>query len=228
MISAIVMAALIGSSATPDFFFGHKSVGYGCGTHCAPKCAPVVYSCCGCSGSVYSCYGCAGCSGCYGCYGSYYSCMGCSGCYGSTYSMGCSGCYGCYGSGNGVIIDSTSSYSSVIKGGATYGAVEVAPATKGTTGKGGEVSTGIKARVIVELPQDAKLLVDNNETNGVGARREFSTPALQVGQNYFYELTAIVEVDGKPQTMTKKLVVRAGEEAVARFEAATVVAKVQE
>jgi hypothetical protein len=35
-------------------------------------------------------------------------------------------------------------------------------------------------------------------------------------------------VDGKPQTMTKKLVVRAGEEAVARFEAATVVAKVQE
>jgi len=145
--------------------------------------------------------------------------MGCSGCY---------GCYGCYGSGNGVIIDSTSSYSSVIKSGATKGAVEVAPATKGTTGKGGEVSTGIKARVIVELPQDAKLLVDNNETNGVGARREFSTPALQVGQNYFYELTAIVEVDGKPQTMTKKLVVRAGEEAVARFEAATVVAKVQE
>lgn len=219
MLSAIVMAAMIGSSATPDFFFCHKPVG--CYSGCAPVCAPVVYSCCGCYGSVYSCYGCAGCTGCYGCYGSYYSCYGCGGCYGSTYS--CFGCSGCYGGCGGVIIES-----SAIKGGTIKGTViESAPATKGTS-KGGEVSTGVKARVIVELPKDAKLLVDNNETNGNGTRREFSTPALQVGQNYFYELTAIVDVDGKPQTMTKKLVVRAGEESVARFEATTEVAKAQE
>ncbi len=215
MISAIVMAAMIGSSASPDFFFCSKA--YGCGAHCAPKCAPVVYSCCGCTGSVYSCYGCYGCSG---CYGSYYSCMGCSGCYGSYYScMGCSGCYGCMGSS--VIIES-----SVIKGGATKGAVETVPATKGTPAKG-QVSTGLKARVIVELPQDAKLVVDGTETLSSGARREFSTPVLEAGQNYFYELTAVVEIDGKPQTMTKKVVVRAGEESVARFEA-TGVAKAQE
>ncbi|MFM8934108.1 MAG: TIGR03000 domain-containing protein [Gemmataceae bacterium] len=206
MISAIVMAALIGSSSTPDFFFCSKA--YGCGAHCAPKCAPVVYSCCGCTGSVYSCYGCSGCTGCLGCYGSYYSCMGCS------------GCYGCMGSSSYII------ESSVIKGGATKGAVETVPATKGTPGKG-QVSTGLKARVIVELPQDAKLVVDGTETLSSGARREFSTPVLEAGQNYFYELTAVVEVDGKPQTMTKKVVVRAGEESVARYES-TGVAQAQE
>ncbi len=160
--------------------------------------------------------------GCSGCYGSYYSCMGCSGCYGSYSSYSCVGCYGCVGSGNGMIIES-----SMIKGGATKGSVETAPATKGTSGKGGEVSTGMKARVIVELPQDAKLIVDSTETSSTGARREFSTPVLQAGQNYYYELTAVVDVDGKPQTMTKKVVVRAGEESVARFEA-TGVAKAQE
>ena len=133
--------------------------------------------------------------------------------------MGCSGCYGCMGSS--VIIES-----SAIKGGATKGAVETGPATKGTPAKG-QVSTGLKARVIVELPQDAKLVVDGTETLSSGARREFSTPVLEAGQNYFYELTAVVEIDGKPQTMTKKVVVRAGEESVARFEA-TGVAKAQE
>ncbi len=222
MISAIVMAALIGSSSTPDFFFCGKA--YGCGAHCAPKCAPVVYSCCGCTGSVYSCYGCYGCSG---CYGSYYSCMGCSGCYGcyGGYSYSCSGCYGCMGSG--IIIDSSSTIKGSVIKGVESAPATAAPASKGTPGKGGEVSNGLKARVIVELPQDAKLVVDGTETQSTGARREFSTPVLEAGQNYFYELTAVVQVDGKPQTMTKKVVVRAGEESVARFES-TGVAKAQE
>ena len=41
MFSAILMAAMVGSTNVPDFFFCHKPCG-NCFSVCAPVCAPVV------------------------------------------------------------------------------------------------------------------------------------------------------------------------------------------
>ena len=48
-------------------------------------------------------------------------------------------------------------------------------------------------------------------------RRTFKTPALEVGEAYYYILTAEVVRDGAKQTQTKRIVVRAGETATAAF-----------
>jgi uncharacterized protein (TIGR03000 family) len=67
MYSVVVMMALSGTPAVPDF--GRCN---GC------------YGCYGCYGGCYGCYGGWGCHGCYGGWG-----WGCYGCWG--------GCYGCWG-----------------------------------------------------------------------------------------------------------------------------------
>ena len=95
-------------------------------------------------------------------------------------------------------------------------------------GAKGQVYNGTKAKVVVELPQGAMLFVDETLTTGISSLREFNTPNLLAGQNYYYELKAVIHVDGKPQTMTKKLIVRAGEECVARFESNSSVATAQD
>jgi uncharacterized protein (TIGR03000 family) len=73
------------------------------------------------------------------------------------------------------------------------------------------------ARLVVELPADAKLYVDDQLMQTNSARRVFNTPALQAGQTYFYILRAEVEIDGKPVTESKRVLVRAGEEVKATF-----------
>lgn len=84
-------------------------------------------------------------------------------------------------------------------GGAPYTAVAQAPAAaEGAT-------------LIVTLPENARLSVDDYKTNSMSGERVFSTPALKVGQDYHYTLTAEVERDGKVQTVTREVTVRAGE-----------------
>jgi uncharacterized protein (TIGR03000 family) len=205
MYSVVLMAALTGGGNAPELFFHHGC--HGC------------YGCCGgCYGGCYgSCYG--GCygygggwgygGGCWGCWGGY----GCNGCWG-----GCYGCYGCYG-GHG--------YSDYAPGGVggTY-----APGGVGAPGvaPGGDVLPRPKeekdkdkdnnkesmapnrARLIVELPADAKLYVDDRPVKASSPRRTFHTPELELGQAYYYDLRAEVVRDGKPVTETRRVIVRAG------------------
>jgi uncharacterized protein (TIGR03000 family) len=63
----------------------------------------------------------------------------------------------------------------------------------------------------INLPADAKLLFNGTLAGGTGSVRTFKTPALTPGMDYAYELTAEVIRDGKPQRMTERVVVRAGE-----------------
>lgn len=70
-------------------------------------------------------------------------------------------------------------------------------------------------RVVVELPSDAKLFVDGVATESTGSRRVFSTPELTMGTSYYYDLK-VVNADNTVRTT--KLVVRAGEESIARFD----------
>lgn len=65
----------------------------------------------------------------------------------------------------------------------------------------------LSATLIVSLPSDAKLMIDDYRTTSTSAERVFNTPALKVGQEYHYTLK--VEVNGR--TVTREVAVRGGE-----------------
>ena len=69
-----------------------------------------------------------------------------------------------------------------------------------------------------ELPADAKLFVDGVATETTGARRVFNTPELNQGTSFYYDLKV---VNSDNTVRTTKLVVRAGEEAIARFDSSS-------
>lgn len=69
----------------------------------------------------------------------------------------------------------------------------------------------------INLPADAKLLFNGTVAKGTGAVRTFSTPALQQGQDYAYDLTAEVMRDGKAERMTERVIVRAGQKTQVNF-----------
>jgi uncharacterized protein (TIGR03000 family) len=192
--------------------------------------APDNHGCCGCHGGCGGCYGgcyggCGGCHGghrhhgCCGCSG--YSCCGCygysgCGCYGYS-SCGCQSSCGCYG------------YSSC----GCYGGVIVAPAATAPAGSGDEGKSvkpkeiSAPATIVVNVPENAKLMIDDYTTKTASSTRTLSTPALPFGQEFSYTLKIEVERDGKTVTESKEIKVRANETTRATFEvpAATVAAK---
>jgi uncharacterized protein (TIGR03000 family) len=188
------------------------------------------HGCYGCYGG-YGCYGCCGCYGGYGCccggYGYYdcYSCHGCYGCYGCYGCTGYWGCYGCYGySGCHAYYPpaywSPPAVAAPVVGapvGPAGGAAETPPAgAPKTGGKPDEVSLN-RAKLVVEVPADARLYIDDQPMKTTAARRVFSTPALEPGQAYYYMVRVEVLRDGKVQSETKRVIVRAGEEVRADF-----------
>jgi uncharacterized protein (TIGR03000 family) len=157
-------------------------------------------SCSGCYGST-SCTGCFG-SSCYGAWGS--SCLG-SSCYGSCYGSGCVGS-GCYGSSTPVIIGSAEPvlehFGTISLSGNTNTIVAAKPL---------DAPEKASANLSLTLPKNAKLFVDGNVISGDGESRQFHTPELPVGQTFFYDIKAIIEVNGKMEVEEKRVVVKAGE-----------------
>lgn len=189
------------------------------------------YSCTGYSCSGYSCHGSAyansTCYGsCSGCHGSIVT--GCSGCTGGVIYTGSSVYGGCYGSSipSGTIIHGSSSYYP-----STPTIISETPATTGTPivsppadkekpkemdkekPKTDKPMTGnaAAAHLALTLPADAKLFVDGQLIAGQGEKRQFHTPELAAGQAYYYEFQAEFEFNGKKETESKRIVVRAGE-----------------
>lgn len=74
-----------------------------------------------------------------------------------------------------------------------------------------------QAKVIFELPQDAKLFVDDVLIENAGARKTFRTPALKKGEQYYYELRAEVIRDGKKIVENRKITLSAGDVIQAKF-----------
>jgi uncharacterized protein (TIGR03000 family) len=64
-----------------------------------------------------------------------------------------------------------------------------------------------EASLVVTLPEDAKLTVDDHVTASTSGERTFTTPALKVGQDYHYTLTA--ELNGRK--VSREVTVRGGE-----------------
>jgi uncharacterized protein (TIGR03000 family) len=68
------------------------------------------------------------------------------------------------------------------------------------------------ASIVVSLPADARLTVDDTVTKSASATRRFATPALESGKEFHYTLKAEVVRDGKTYTAIRRVAVRAGEE----------------
>jgi uncharacterized protein (TIGR03000 family) len=99
-----------------------------------------------------------------------------------------------------------------------------APGTKPAPGKApepvkppkatGDKSTGLPApaSIIVSVPADARLIVDDVVTKSTSATRLFATPALETGKEFHYTLKAEIVRDGKTYTEVRRVGVKAGEE----------------
>ena len=67
-------------------------------------------------------------------------------------------------------------------------------------------------RIIAGLipPSGGTVYVDGQPTVATGATRQFHTPELPVGQAYFYDMKAVVEVGGRKVVEEMKVVVGGG------------------
>jgi uncharacterized protein (TIGR03000 family) len=75
----------------------------------------------------------------------------------------------------------------------------------------------LSARIVVRLPADATLFVENIRLPQSGATRTLDTPPLEAGHVYYYDLRAEVLRDGKTLRVTKKVSFMAGETAKVDF-----------
>jgi uncharacterized protein (TIGR03000 family) len=210
MYSVVLMAALTAGQSTPAW--GCHGRGGCCG------CTGYISSCTGCWGSCHGGWG--GCHGwrhgCHGCHGGYYGgcCGGCyGGCYGG-YSYGCHGCYGgCYGCCGGW---GGSNYAPMVvpPGTAPAPAPEPVPAPKKVGELPGQTD---KAQLVVELPAEAKLYVDDHLMNTASKRRVFNTPTLKPGQTYYYIVRAELSRNGQTYSSSRRVIIRPGEIIQASF-----------
>lgn len=70
---------------------------------------------------------------------------------------------------------------------------------------------GIEARIIVHLPPQATLTIDDQPTRQRAGTRIFDTPPLEPGKTYTYTIRGEMNRDGHFVSETKKVEVRAGQ-----------------
>jgi uncharacterized protein (TIGR03000 family) len=215
MYSIILMAAMTTSADVPDL--GRRRGG----------------GCHGCNGCVGSCMGCwGGCRGGFSCHGGW-SCHG--GCWGNS----CHGCWGGATWGGGMRAYSSgympysSPYAQQYNGAGYYsgyydpsdqrfrGEVNIRseqapPPTR--QGQEDEVRGPAPARLIVNLPADARLTIDGRATTSTSARRVFRTPPLEQGRQFVYNLRAEFVHEGRTVTRSEQVTFRAGQEVSVSFE----------
>lgn len=79
-----------------------------------------------------------------------------------------------------------------------------------------QVST--TARVVVKLPAEARLWVDQAPCPLEGTERAFNTPALEPGQRYVYTLRVELDRDGRRAEETRRVPLVAGQRVEVNFE----------
>jgi uncharacterized protein (TIGR03000 family) len=74
-----------------------------------------------------------------------------------------------------------------------------------------------RAKLLVELPTNAKLFVDDMPVNGAAGVLTLHTPPLEPDKDYFYMVRIEMLRDGQPLSETHRILVRAGQVARADF-----------
>lgn len=193
------------------------------------------HGCGGCGGWNNGCggwnNGCSGWNnGCGGCGGYRHGFCG-SGFCGRLFNHGCGGCAGwnngCSGWNNGCSgwNNGCTGWNNGGCGGVIYTTVPagtpVAPPVTAPAGDSKPMPTDTKpsdkkapettAKVIVNVPADAKLFIEGVAMTSTGAVRHFESPALVPGKLYTYTLKAEVVRDGKAVTTSRTVDVQAGQ-----------------
>lgn len=158
------------------------------------------------AGCYYGCAGCHGCVGGVGCMGrpTYPGCVGCHNCY------QCHGCYGCHGCWN---------WSPSVMP-AQPGTAPTMPPAKEELPKPKTVepgSTSQRGRLVIEVPDDARVTIDDQPTQTTSEVRVFQTPELEPRKLYYYIVKVEVVRDGQTLTEQKRVLIQAGEEVKASF-----------
>jgi uncharacterized protein (TIGR03000 family) len=76
---------------------------------------------------------------------------------------------------------------------------------------------GDGACVEVRVPDSAQIWFDGQKTSQTGTERIFTSPGLESGQDYTYEVRACWTLDGKTVDQTRKVAVHAGNHVVVDF-----------
>jgi uncharacterized protein (TIGR03000 family) len=159
-----------------------------------------------------------------GCWG---GCFG-SG-YGGGYGVGYDGYdgYGCWGGYSNWSYGGVSHPGMVSPGGYGVTGGTVVPGTgtggeelgKPKSNKNGDKETMIptRAKLVVELPANAKLFIDDMPVKTSAGVLTFHTPGLESGKAYFYMVRIERMRDGAPVSETRRIIVRAGQVARADF-----------
>jgi uncharacterized protein (TIGR03000 family) len=197
------------------------SVCHGCHSYCSG------YYCGGCSCSGWSrCHGCHS-SYSYGCHSCHYS-NGCHGCHWCSGVVVVHGCHACHCSGVRVIRhrerddddddDRRDRGRSKARDDDDRGKSK--SKDKGRNDDDEEVAATSPARVIVKLPAQARLWVDQVPCPLEGTVRAFDTPELQPGQRYFYTLRMEVERNGQRVQESRRVPFVAGQRVEVDFNSA--------
>jgi uncharacterized protein (TIGR03000 family) len=218
MYSMVLMMALSTSASTPASCHGYNgcSGGYACNGY---ACNGYRHGCHGFFGGLFNGHGCAGyaCNGgCNGCNGYRHGCHGLFGGLFGGWRNGCNGgCYGyrhgCHGcAGAGCTGGHPPALPPAEKKPGAAPAKPAAPAGAPKVEKKEEARVPTPARLLVNLPAEAKLTIDDVVTTSTSTTRLFVTPELAPGKDYIYTLKAEVTRDGKSETVIKQVTVRAG------------------
>ena len=72
-------------------------------------------------------------------------------------------------------------------------------------------TTPTSARILIDVPENAKLYIDGQPVKDVRGERMFYTPTLNAGEKYYYDVRIETVKDGKVISESKRLIVRAGD-----------------
>jgi uncharacterized protein (TIGR03000 family) len=84
-----------------------------------------------------------------------------------------------------------------------------------------------RGKLIVELPAGASLYIQGHLSRSTREQRHFTSPQLEAGRSYPYDLRVELVRDGKPVVETRTVVVKPGEVVRANFKEAADVSTVQ-
>jgi uncharacterized protein (TIGR03000 family) len=143
-------------------------------------------------------------------YGLSFQCHGCYGCYGG---------WSCYGSPVGVgyiSVDSAAGRPGYDPPAAVTPMVPAPPAPK-VPETPFPKQAQIRSTVIIDVPQNAKLYVDDNLMKDGPTQRVFQTPLLNSNETYYYDLRVEVVNNGRVSTDRKRILIRPGETVTAAF-----------
>jgi len=144
-------------------------------------------------------------------YGLSFQCHGCYGCYGG---------WSCYGSPTGVgyiAVDSAAARPNSYEPPPAFVPSVPAPPAPMVPETPLPKQAQIRSTIIIDVPQNAKLYVDDNLMKDGPTQRIFQTPLLNPNETYYYDLRVEALINGRVSTDRQRILIRPGQTVTAAF-----------